>query len=110
MKQQVTTIVKVTNMVCSECGDTIVKSLSAIEGVVLVKASWVKNRVVVTYNLKQIRFLEIEKLLTDMGYPSDKNFLSRLKRGWTLFKEKNQIDNLKHVGACCSKPPKTKKL
>ncbi|MBF0357051.1 MAG: heavy-metal-associated domain-containing protein [Magnetococcales bacterium] len=107
MKQQATAKVKVTGMFCSQCGDAIVESISAIEGVTLVRTDWQKNRVTLTYDLKHINFLEIERLLTDIGHPPDDSFLSRLSRGWVLFKEKNQIDNLKHVGACCSKPPKT---
>ncbi|OSM04133.1 hypothetical protein MAIT1_03593 [Magnetofaba australis IT-1] len=92
-------------MVCPECENIIAEGLSALDGVSTVKAQWEKGLVEISYDLNQTRFEEVEALLSEIGYPPDDGFIARKKRDWTRFTEQNEVDNLKHVGHCCSKPP-----
>ena len=101
----VTHRLKVEEMVCVECEEIIADGLTALNGVINVDSEWRKGAVIVTYDLHNTRIQDVEKLLSDIGYPPDRGFLSRKKRDWIHFTEKNEVDNLKHVGHCCSKPP-----
>ncbi len=101
----VTRTLKVTEMVCPECNAIIADALKALDGVQAVNPDWRKNVVAVTYDLHKVRVQEVEKLLAEIGYPPDPDFLHRKKRDWLHFTEQNEADNLKHVGHCCSKPP-----
>ncbi|MBF0381674.1 MAG: heavy-metal-associated domain-containing protein [Magnetococcales bacterium] len=101
----VTRNLKVTEMVCDECSNIIAEALQALGGVSHVQSDWQHNKVTVTYNLYQVKIQEVEKLLLEIGYPPAEGFLQKTKREWLHFREKNEMDSLKHVGHCCSKPP-----
>ncbi|MBF0590079.1 MAG: heavy-metal-associated domain-containing protein [Magnetococcales bacterium] len=101
----VTHTLKVMEMVCPECDEIIEDAVSILDGVSEVNGDWRNNSVTVTYDLQQVRIQEVEKLLTEIGYPLDGGFLQRKKRDWIHFTEQNEIDNLNHVAHCCSKPP-----
>ncbi len=101
----VTRTLKTTGMACDGCEEIITEGLEALTGTGSVTADWRKNRVTVTYDLTRVRFQEVEKLLADIGYPPDDGFIQRKKRQWLHFTEQNQVDHLKHVPHCCSKPP-----
>ncbi len=101
----VTHSLKVMEMVCPDCEGIIADGLTALEGTSKVESNWRKGVVTITYDLHKTRIQDVEKLLSDIGYPPDTGFLSRKKRDWIHFTEQNEVDNLKHVGHCCSKPP-----
>ena len=101
----VTRTLKVTEMVCRECGEIITDAILAMTGIQDVQPDWRKNKVTLTYDLRTVRIQEVEKLLTEIGYPPDPGFFHRKKRDWIHFTEKNEVDNLRHVAHCCSKPP-----
>ena len=101
----VTRTLKVTEMVCVECEKIIAEALPALGGVSHVQSDWQSGEVTVTYDLYRLRIQEVEKLLSEIGYPPDAVFFQRKKRDWLHFTEKNEYDSLKHVGHCCSKPP-----
>lgn len=104
-QQLVTRTLKVSEMVCPECDAIIVEALSAMNGVLQVKADWRTNQVHVTYDFPMVRIQDVEKILTEIGYPPDSGILHGWKRGWLHFTEQNAIDHLKHVAPCCNKPP-----
>ena len=101
----VTHTIKVTEMVCPECETIINVALSALPGVQKITSNWQKNTVTVTYDLTQVQFQDVEELLRDIGYGPNNGFIHRSKRNWIRFTEQNAVDNLHHVGHCCSKPP-----
>lgn len=103
----VTRTLKITEMVCSGCDEIITDAVATLAGVQAVKPNWRKSLLSVTYDLQKVRIQEVEKILTEIGYPPDSGFFHRTKRGWLHFTERNERDNLKHVGHCCSKPPAT---
>ena len=96
---------KVEEMVCPECEEIIADALSELQGVGKVDSEWKKGEVTVTYDLHKTRIQDVEKLLSDIGYPPASGFFARKKRDWVHFTEKNEVDNLKHQAHCCSKPP-----
>jgi copper chaperone CopZ len=104
---QVTRTLKVTEMVCTECDNIIAEALSALNGVTHVQSDWRNNTVTVTYDLFRVKVQDVEKMFYEIGYPPDSGFFQRKKRDWLHFTEKNELDNLKYVGHCCSKPPAT---
>lgn len=101
----VTRTLQVEEMVCVECDEIITEALSMLGGVVKVESKWQKGLVTITYDLQKTRIQEVERLLTEIGYPPQNGYFARKKRDWIHFTEKNELDNLKHVGHCCSKPP-----
>ncbi|MBF0384137.1 MAG: cation transporter [Magnetococcales bacterium] len=101
----VTRILKVSEMVCVECEKIIGEALTMLDGVSKVSSNWKKGLVMASYDLQKTRIQEVEKLLSDIGYPPSNGFIARKKLDWLHFIEKNEVDNLKHVGHCCSKPP-----
>lgn len=92
-------------MVCPECERIIDEAMTMLSGVQNVTSNWEKNTVVAIYDLNLTRFHELTELLADIGYAPDNGFFQRTKRDWIHFTEKNEVDNMKHVGHCCSKPP-----
>ncbi|MBF0445097.1 MAG: cation transporter [Magnetococcales bacterium] len=101
----VTRTLKVEEMVCVECEEIIAEALTMLSGVTAVDSNWEKGQVTASYDLHKTHIQELEKLLSDIGYPPSKGFLARKMRDWIHYTEKNEVDNLKHVGHCCSKPP-----
>lgn len=101
----VTHSIKVTEMVCPECERIIAEALTVLDGVVNVTSNWRRNTARVNYDLNLTRFQDLEELLNDIGYAPDTRFFHSVKRGWIRFTEQNEIDNMKHVAHCCSKPP-----
>jgi copper chaperone CopZ len=92
-------------MVCVECEEIIADALSMLDGVSRVTSNWKKGLVTVEYDLHKTKIKEVEKLLSDIGYPLANGFFANRKRDWVHFTEENEINNLKHTGHCCSKPP-----
>ncbi len=101
----VTRTLKVTGMVCSGCAGIITDAVAGLDGIREVKPDWKRNSVTVTYDLYRVRAQEVEKILAEIGYPPDPGLFHRTKRDWLHFTEQNEVDNLKHVAHCCSKPP-----
>jgi copper chaperone CopZ len=102
----VTRTVKIENIVSIDCEDIIADALTILEGVTNVAVNRAKGNVTVTYDLQKTQIQEVEKLLIEISYPASMDFLARKTREWLHYTEKNELDNLKHVGHCCSKPPK----
>jgi copper chaperone CopZ len=95
----------VAEMLSSECEKNISEALGTLDGVSKVVANWQKGLITVCYDLHKTHIQDVEKLLSDIGYPLADGFWAGKKRAWVYYKEKNEINNLKHIGHCCSKPP-----
>ncbi len=63
-------------------------------------------RLELAYDLMQTSLNQIIKELIKEDVCLDHGILSRMKRAWIIYKEKNEIDNMKRgSGACCNRPP-----
>ncbi len=104
----VTRTISLAQMAGTDCEECVTEALSLVDGVQKIAADWKQGLVTVTYDLHVTRLNEVEKILVDIGYSLADGFMATRKREWQHYTEKNEMDNLKHVAHCCSKPPQGK--
>ena len=75
--------------------------LLQLGGIITASIDTEKEELVVSYDLLECKIEDIEKWMTETGFVLDDNFMQRLKRGWTHFKEENEQANLKTESAPC---------
>lgn len=102
----VTHELKIAGMVCAECAEIIADGLIALQGVLKVTTNWHRSRITVTYDLNRVVLNDLEKILTEIGFPPDPGFFQTKKRTWIRFVDQNTRDALKHRGVCCNRPPR----
>lgn len=68
MKKVKKETIKVTNMSCYGCEETIKTELTKLEGIKIVKPNYKKNEVTLTYDEQIISMKDIEKELSKIGY------------------------------------------
>ena len=83
-------IIKLKNMKCEGCTQTIEENLTKILGINQINANYHEGKVNVTYNLKFINYKKLEKKLRELGYYPARGLLNAIKRGFINFTEKNE--------------------
>ena len=63
------------------------------------------RRLRVTYDLRHLRFEDVERRLEELGAPAATGLAAGLRRNWAHFQETNLIDQANIVHQCCSNPP-----
>jgi hypothetical protein len=81
-------------------------ALSKKNGIFGVQIHTEGSSIAVEYELGKVNFEEIEKLLLDSGISLSMGFLDRLKRGWTKFAERNELDSYAAKPTSCCHDPK----
>ena len=98
-------ILKVSEIHCGNCENTIQEEISKLYGIIIVHPYRNDNSVEIEYDLLKINLKEIELKLAEIGYPVKKGFLNNLKTGFIKYSEKNEKDNLTvKPSTCCSNP------
>ncbi len=64
------------------------------------------DNVDITYDLLQVKEIQIENALTEIGLQLGDGWLERLRRSWIQDCEEIELDNLEApASACCNRPP-----
>ena len=88
-------IIKVDNVKDKIISKKIEERLQRVLGVNKVYADHQTGNLKVTYNLKFINFLLLEKKLDEMGHPPIRSIYNSMKRSFINFTEKNEISSQK---------------
>lgn len=64
------TTFNVNNMTCAACSSRVEKTANALEGVILAEVNLLKNSMSVEFDDSKITISDIEKAITDIGYPT----------------------------------------
>jgi hypothetical protein len=88
-------IIKVDNIKDKVSSKKIEEKLQRVLGVNKVYADHQTGNLKVTYNLKFINFMLLEKKLDELGHPPIRNIYNSMKRGFINFTEKNEISSQK---------------
>lgn len=81
------------------------KEVGTLKGVVSVKTNWQKKLLLLEYDLRNIKFENIEKTLNALGVSLSQKLTERFKRGMAKFTEQNELDSLNApVSSCCEDP------
>lgn len=93
--------IKIDNIVCEGCENTINNALSAIDGIKEVKTD--RSGVSVKYDLLKVNMEDILGKIRELKYNTSTGFFQKLKTGFINFTERNERDNLNApVHSCCS--------
>ena len=85
--------------------ESIIWSMMKRDGVVSVKVDVPKNSTKLEYDLRKIKFVEVEDSFKKLGLKLSHSFLARLKRGMVNYAEQNELDNLNApLSSCCDDP------
>jgi hypothetical protein len=88
-----------------DCARMIRESFFVIDGVQEIVMDMDHKTMRITYDASQIGFDEIERLLSECGYPVSGSWWSRYKSGWYSYLDENARANAKSKdGACCGNP------
>lgn len=73
-----TQIIKIENMTCTNCENTIERGLSKVPGIKKVVASYTKGMVTVTFDTEVISISQIEKIIEKLDYKVKKNISQKM--------------------------------
>ncbi len=84
-------IIRVGNIKDKTSSKKIEEKLQRILGVNKVNVDHERGNLKVTYNLKFINFMLLERKLNELGHPPIRNIYNSMKRSFINFTEKNEI-------------------
>ncbi len=97
--------VKVDNMNCTGCEETISRELLSLNGICEIHPDYKTGKIRVNYDLLKIKLKDIEKKLDDLDYSVHNNLINRISSGLIHFTEENERSNLSiKPASCCSNP------
>ncbi len=81
-------------------------SLRRMNGVMAAEVDPKRSTLRLEYDLRQVRFEDIEKAIERSGLELSRKRFQRWKRGMAKFTEQNELDNLNAPASSCCKDPK----
>lgn len=89
--------------------DGVAAALTARQGVAAVRLCRDGRTVEVTYDLRHLRFEDVEAVIGGAGGRPATGLFQTLRRGWTRFTEENLLASVSApVSPCCNRPPDPK--
>jgi copper chaperone CopZ len=82
------------------------ESLRGSKGVMTADIDTKRSVIRLEYDLRQVKFENIEKLIEKSGLTFSRKLFQRWKRGMAKFTEQNELDNLNAPASSCCKDPK----
>ena len=82
------------------------ESLRGINGIRAAEIDTKKGILQLEYDLRQIKFEDIEKVIERSGLELSRKRFQRWKRGMAKFTEQNELDNLSAPASSCCEDPK----
>ncbi len=95
----------VPGMNCNNCEQTILTTLSELDGVLEITTNLPRKRVRIKYDAAVIGFDALAQSFADAGYPLENNLWTRFRYGLYRFTDSNAYANSRvPASPCCSNP------
>lgn len=89
------------NAETSHVASNILREVDGVDSVEQVTPQYLR----ITYDINRTSWGALRERLQAEGAYCQAGLLARWRDAWREFREQNTRDNLRHTGACCSKPP-----
>ncbi len=82
--------------------------LGGMNGMLRAEISLETSVLLLEYNLRQVKFVDLEKVIEKSGLRFSRKRFERWKRGMAKFTEQNELDNLNAPASSCCEVPSAK--